>query len=623
MRKIATLAAVLVLAGAAAPVDAAQKPGRLTSFTSCSDLVKYARLNGTRTVGPWGFGGPSLAVTTVGAPAAEQKAGADTATEFSGTNVQEAGVDEPDIVKTDGRRIVAIAQGKLRYVDVTGARPRLRDSLDLNDSFAHELLVEGDRALVISRSGGGIVPLPSIRLAPDYVEKTVLTEVDLGSPGALRVVRTLTVEGGYLTARQVGSTARVVLRTFPEVKIEPPPGGSKDDLRAAEERNEKTVARAGLAAWLPRYELRTRKTGRVKRAFLTNCRSVSRPARFSGLGLVTVLTLDLSKGIEPVDSDAVMSNGEIVYASTENLYVATQTWVDPEVVDADRVPPKVETALHGFAAPAAPRTSYRTSGKVSGYLLNQWSLSEHDGALRVASTTMPLWWPTDGQREESESMVTVLEPRAGSLVQAGRVGGLGKGERIYGVRFIGDVGYVVTFRQVDPLYTIDLSQPAKPVVRGELKILGYSAYLHPVGEDLLLGIGQDATAEGRAQGTQVSLFDVSDLRRPARLDRLTIAGASSEAEFDHHAFLYWPKTRLAVLPIVVYAQEGRSAPEVGALGVRVSRAGGVARAGKLEHQATAPIRRSLVVGDTLYTLSDAGLKASDLGSFADRAWVSF
>ena len=204
MTKIATLAAVLVLAGAAAPVDAAQKPGRLTSFTSCSDLVKYARLNGTRTVGPWGFGGPSLAVTTVGAPVAEQKAGADTATEFSGTNVQEEGVDEPDIVKTDGRRIVAIAQGKLRYVDVSGPRPRLRDSLDLNDSFAHELLVEGDRALVISRAGGGVVPLPSIRLAPDYIEKTVLTEVDLGSPGALRVVRTLTVEGGYLTARQVG-----------------------------------------------------------------------------------------------------------------------------------------------------------------------------------------------------------------------------------------------------------------------------------------------------------------------------------------------------------------------------------------------------------------------------------
>ena len=623
MRKTASLAAVLVLAGAAAPVDAAPKPGRLAAFTSCNDLVSYARRNATRTVGPWGFGGPSPGVTRVGAPVAEQKAGVDTGTEFSGTNVQEEGVDEPDIVKTDGKRIVAIAQGKLRSLDVTGARPRLRDSLDLSDSFAHELLVEGDRALVVSRSGGGIVPLPSIRMGPDYAEKTVLTEVDLGSPGALRVVRTLTVEGGYLTARQVGSTVRVVLRTFPEVKVEQPAGGSKDDLRAAEERNEKTVARAGLAAWLPRYELRTRKTGRVKRAFLSNCRSVSRPAKFSGLGLVTVLTLDLSKGIEPVDSDAVMSNGEIVYASTGNLYVATQTWIDPQVVDADRVPPKVETALHAFAAPAAPRTSYRASGKVSGYLLNQWSLSEHDGALREASTTMPLWWPTDGEREESESMVTVLEPRAGSLVQAGRVGGLGKGERIYAVRFLGSLGYVVTFRQVDPLYTLDLGDPTTPRVVGELKLLGYSAYLHPIGEDLLLGVGQDADENGRPLGTQLSIFDVSDLRRPARLDRLTIAGASSEAEFDHHAFLYWPKTRLAVLPIVVYAQEGRSAPEVGAIGVRVSRAGGVSRAGKLEHHATAPIRRSLVVGDTLYTLSDAGLKASDLGSFADRAWIAF
>ena len=98
------------------------------------------------------------------------------------------------------------------------------------------------------------------------------------------------------------------------------------------------------------------------------------------------------------------------------------------------------------------------------------------------------------------------------------------------MRFVGDIGYVVTFRQIDPLYTIDLSTPERPRVLGELKIPGYSAYLHPIGDDLLLGIGQDATEEGRPTGTQVSVFDVSDLRRPTRLHRLALGPGWSEAE---------------------------------------------------------------------------------------------
>ena len=131
--------------------------------------------------------------------------------------------------------------------------------------------------------------------------------------------------------------------------------------------------------------------------------------------------------------------------------------------------------------------------------MSQWSLSEQDkGVLRVASTEEPTWW--SGPREESESFVTTLGERDGALVQLGRVGGLGKGERVYAVRFAGDTGYVVTFRQVDPLYTLDLSAPPAPAVLGELKIRGYSAYLHPLGGDLLLGIGQDASDEGRVLG---------------------------------------------------------------------------------------------------------------------------
>jgi hypothetical protein len=183
----------------------------------------------------------------------------------------------------------------------------------------------------------------------------------------------------------------------------------------------------------------------------------------------------------------------------------------------------------------------------------------------------------------------------------------------------------VTFRQTDPLYTIDLSEPNDPKVAGELKLLGFSAYLHPVGDGLLLGVGQDATPDGRQLGTQLSLFDVSDLAKPQRLSQARVGGASSsEAEYDHHAFLYWGPEKLAVLPVSIY--DGRSNPFDGAIGFHVGRSK-IEEVGRIAHddgQQYAPgIRRSVVVGSRLFTISDLGAKASSLSSLADEAWVPF
>jgi uncharacterized secreted protein with C-terminal beta-propeller domain len=174
------------------------------------------------------------------------------------------------------------------------------------------------------------------------------------------------------------------------------------------------------------------------------------------------------------------------------------------------------------------------------------------------------------------------------------------------------VGYAVTFRQIDPLYTIDLAEPERPRVLGELKIPGYSAYLHPIGEDLLLGIGQDATEEGRPLGTQVSLFDVSDLRRPTRLHKHHLGMGWSEAESDHHAFLFWPRTGLVVVPF-----------NQGAVGFRVGRARGVDPVGQVDHGKAAAIRRSLVVGPSVLTVSELGVKSSSLATLAEQGWAAF
>ncbi|MCU0309074.1 MAG: beta-propeller domain-containing protein, partial [Thermoleophilia bacterium] len=182
------------------------------------------------------------------------------------------------------------------------------------------------------------------------------------------------------------------------------------------------------------------------------------------------------------------------------------------------------------------------------------------------------------------------------------------------VRFMGPMGYVVTFRQTDPLYVLDLADPERPRVRGELKIPGYSAYLHPVGEGLLLGVGQDATATGQVTGSQASLFDVSDPARPARLDTLDL-GDWSEAEQDHHAFLWWGRAGLALVPAVADGEALMRGVRVGGRALRP--------AGAVRHPGGGVVRRSVVRGERVFTVSDGGVATSDLGTLRPVGWTPF
>jgi uncharacterized secreted protein with C-terminal beta-propeller domain len=512
--------------------------------------------------------------------AAEPESGSDSGD--SGTNVQEAGVDEPDLVKAGGGRIFVVAGQRLLAVGADGLS--LLGSLPL-DGFGHQLLLDGGRVLVISQTG----PLDSDDegALPSYEsEVTQLTEVDVSDPAAMRVVRTERIRGRHVSSRLTGDTARVVIWTRPRAVAEP-------------------QFRTQLRGWLPRRVLRQPGGGRPRFRLAARCRRVFRPAQHSGIDVLTVLTIDMRRGLPAVDSDAVMAGGQTVYASPNALYVATPSWTEDGPLLAER------TLIHKFAASEPDATSYRASGQLEGTLLNQFSLSEHDGVLRAATTV--------GAGPEGESRVTTLAERDGALARLGEADGLGKGERIYAVRFLGDVGYVVTFRQVDPLYTLDLSDPRNPRTVGELKIRGYSAYLHPLGDGLLLGVGQDASERGITLGTQVSLFDVSEPARPQRLHAWSVpGGSSSEAEWDHHAFLWWAPSKLAVLPL-------ESASFSGAVGLKVERSQ-IAEAGRASHQLGGrewPVRRSLVVGGRLVTISDVGIERDSLTDLGEEAWLAF
>jgi uncharacterized secreted protein with C-terminal beta-propeller domain len=197
--------------------------------------------------------------------------------------------------------------------------------------------------------------------------------------------------------------------------------------------------------------------------------------------------------------------------------------------------------------------------------------------------------------------VTVLRQDGARLEKVGAVGGLGHGQRIYGVRFMGARGFVVTFRQVDPLYTLDLADPTAPRVRGELEIPGYSAYLHPVGDTLLLGIGREGA------GVQASLFDVSDMAAPKRVSQLAFGPGATPVESQPHAFLYWKG--LAVVPFNGIAIALNAPP--------------LTEAGRIAHPDGAPIERSLVIGDELYTVSYRGLGANRLSDLGPVGFTAF
>ncbi len=441
------------------------------------------------------------------------------------------------------------------------------------------MLLAGDRALLIADTyvdeDSELRPTFS-SLVPEggWRSLTSLIEVDLSDPTDLKIANVLTVEGYHVSTRVVGGSARVVVSTPPDELPFVYPQNSNGEERARRF-NREVVAETTLADWMPDFVLESA-DGTVVEGPLHECTDVSRPTTFAGLSTLSVLTVPLVEPLSRPATTAVLAEGSTVYSGNQHLYVSTNAWVDPDALADDQQRSwwdrNWDTAIHQFDVSGPTQAAYTGSGEVPGHLLNQFSMSEHDGHLRVASTTGGPW----RFDEDAESMVSVLARRDGALEVVGQVGDMGRGERIFAVRYVGDVAYVVTFRQTDPFYTVDLSDPTDPRVRGELKITGYSGYLHPVGPDRILGIGQEATDEGRTTGTKVTLFDVSDLDAPVDLATWSPGGGHSGAEWDHHAFLWWDGR--AVLPFEDWRND-----EHGAVVLRVSDSD-ITEEGRIDHR---------------------------------------
>ena len=525
-------AAVVVTDPTAPPASAAG----LERFSSCESLRQWYVDHTVRDVGPWGWGGPAIPMYAEGGALARESSGtvSDKAASSpggavtngdTGTNTQEVGVDEPDVAKTDGRIVVRLRDGqRLVVTDVTGSTPReLADWRLPPGVYADELLLVGDHALL---SGSQLMGREDYFPGPSSTE---IVDVDLSDPAQPAVADQTTWAGRQVSLRQYGDTVRLVTSVgLPQLRfVQPRQGGVSE--QEATRKNREIVRSASIQEWIPGLD----------------CDDVYRPAKWSGPETVTVTTF------RPGETDdatkvAVTGAGSEVYSSTDRLYVTSTEWpTSPIAFDSPDTITKsggfaTRTHIHAFALDG-DETSYLASGSVDGTVRDRWSLDEQDGHLRVAVS----WRDRSGSPQDNG--VVVLDERGDRLEQVGELRGLGIDEDIQSVRWFEDLAVVVTFRQVDPLYTIDLSDPQRPRRLGELKIPGFSSYLHPIGRDRLLGIGTDATMEGENLGAQAAVFDLGDTANTRQLDKLTFGRNSwFEASEDPRAFTWLPGGQAAI-----------------------------------------------------------------------------
>jgi uncharacterized secreted protein with C-terminal beta-propeller domain len=680
----------------------------LVSYNNCSQLLRQVKAEAMKEVGPYGLSGSSGGSlvfppggvvrgavplpTELGSNApgsaptstAATPAGADgTAGQgYSSTNDQEAGVDEPDMVKTNGQVMVVLRQDPLgvQVVDVSGSAPKLEGFLPLSQlEQASGLFLSGQDVYVIgggtsgplpvryvggprptaksqaakSEPGGGpatvsrSAPLTSMPLLPwgGYTSSTDVVVVSVADPQNPAVVRTFSFQGAEQGARLINGQVVLALTNEPRLRWVYPFNATAAADKAATDANRAEVKASKAADWLPSE---TVKTGRG-RATVTVTRQASCARTYhtiieSGLGTVSLVSLDPASA-SPGNEVTVIGNAEDVYASATQVFVATTNWqfqdwgcsysggvacpMEPAYVVAP-FGQRTSTDIYGFdiSDPSAPQ--YVGSGSVPGTLIGQYAMSEYNGYLRVASTRgEPTPAPVDGGTpppQRSDNLVSVLQPENGALVTVGVLHGLGRGEKIYSVRFAGDLGYVVTFNQTDPLYVVDLSNPEQPVLAGQVSLSGYSSFLQPLTGSLLLGVGQAVDQQLRTQGLQLEVFNVAQPSQPALISRQQLGnGASSAAEYDPHALLWWPASDLLVLPVDSNSGNG---PDSSADVWSISASGALRQLGSLSQpgrsQAGYPeIERAVVVGGDLYTLSEQGVMVSNMSSLTQVAWLAY
>ena len=570
-----------------------------------------------------------VAADQAAAPAPTANAKAD----YSDTNVQVQGVDEADIVKTDGSYIYTLKGKQLSVVKAVPAdKMKLVSKINFDNNFnPRDIYIDLNHLIVIGDSYKNnpqpvyqekrmIYPGP-----PQYTPQTCKAIIyDIKDKSNITKSREIELEGNCLSTRKIGSSLYLVSN------------------------NGIPYYRPGDPIILPSY-----RDSAVSKEFQSiSCDRINYFPDCVYSSYTIVASVNTNNLDQKVDIKTYLGNGDNIYASTANLYIALTTYphMQPLVEDSahPQTRPELKTEIYRFALQGAS-TNYTGRGTVPGNILNQFSMDEHKSYFRIATTTGEVW--SRGQ-DISKNHIYVLD---NELKLAGKVENVAPGEKIYSARFMGDRAYMVTFRNVDPFFVIDLKDPQKPQILGKLKIPGYSDYLHPYDENHIIGFGKDTVemkgwnGEPQAfyQGLKIAIFDVTDVSKPVEMSKVVIGdrGTDSEILNNHKALLFSKEKNLMAFPVTLMektpgVKDKPNAPPAygsfsfqGAYIYNIDLKNGLQYKGRISHLAPTDyqkagdywydsdnnVKRILYIGNVLYTISPGQIKAQ---SIADLKFIS-
>jgi len=560
----------------------------------------------------------------------------------SDTNIQVQGVDESDIIKVaDDGYIYQIHNNTIRVVKgfpVVEMTQTADVALPTDNFTPSGLFIQGNKLVVIGSSWQYLErPQVSGKVAAyDYYwgwwggySQTRALIYDVSDHANPKQIRDVTVDGDYLDSRRIDENLYFVTRSYPRYYI-------YGDMGL------KTIQPADMLPTI--IETKAGKT--TSRLMAVN--DISYFPDFVEPDYVIVTGVNLEKTDKSVSTKAYLGAGEMVYASMNNLYLSASKYNFGGSNDVVPTENKVTTQIFKFGIDKGAIT-FAAAGEVEGTALNQFSMDENGDYFRIATTTQS--WYSDTKQSHNSLFVLNKE-----MQTVGKLENLAKGERIYSTRFMGNRAYIVTFQQVDPLFAIDLTEPTNPFVAGELKIPGYSEYLHPYDENHLIGIGHDATEYGDSaipQGLKMALFDVTDMTHPQELYHVNIGdrGTSTPLTYNHKA-LYWDAEKhLFGFPVDYYEMASDVDPNYhwnygigkwqGAYIYEVTPEHGFVEKAKLSQLPVTTnvtinygdyssysyqnyfVDRILRIENSLYTLSNNQLNAYDLTNFNEQNRLAF
>lgn len=536
----------------------------------------------------------------------------------SETNIQVQGVDESDIVKTNGTHIFQVADGKVNVIAVNdGVNMDLQTVIKYSETFfPYQIFLHEDKLLVIGSSYEELDHAIDAKqstenvIAPmqDTTKAIVYNIKDPKNPIEEKVVW---LEGHLVSSRKIDSKVYMVTNQYPQYWILR--DNKNVDLR-------------------PKFS----DSAVSKESLVVDYDEIQYFPDSKESNYTIIAAFDLNNPSEEANITSYLGSGHQLYMSKENLYLAVENWEAIPMVDGRFDTPN--TNIYKFSIDDL-NVEFHSSTEVEGRILNQFSMDEHEGYFRVATTKGMVW---DEARPSSNQLFIFDE----NLKHYSSLEDLARGERIYSARFMGDRVYIVTFKETDPLFVIDTSDPKNPKVMGELKIPGFSNYLHPVDENHLIGFGHDTkivpTKGEKApriltNGVKISLFDVTDMKNPTEkfTDIIGGRGTYSPLDYDHKALLYHKGKNLFAFPINVYQNVKGSEYEQtfefqGAYVYQVDPDKGFSLESKITHMdKRAPyeeweneIQRLIYIGDTLYALSPSKISSHSLKDFQFKAELS-